>query len=118
MKKEKIKKVILKNHVAWLKEMSRNIEDYPNTLDIADSANQADFRDRMFNNTPFEWVEHTTVAGENIIFNAKFDNSGFSFSVYQNEDVDTTEEWFLELEEEYNFNISWQEFDEQMNKHK
>lgn len=59
MKANEIKQEILKNYKEWLLEMNGNIEDYPNSLDIADSGNQADFRDTMFNNTGFEisWSE-------------------------------------------------------------
>ena len=117
-KAEELKKTILKNHIAWLEGISENIEDYPNTLDIADSANQADFKDCMFLDTPFEFIDTDIVNGENANFDAFFDINGFSFSIYKNEDVIGTEAWFLELEDEYNFNISWQEFDEQMNKYK
>jgi len=105
-----IKTAILANHRDWLKGISENIEEYPNSLDVAESANQADFRECMFLNTPFD----ETVAGENATFNAMFDNSGFTFSVYKNEDVSGNEDWFLKLEDEFNFTISWREFDEQV----
>lgn len=115
MKAEELKQKILENHLEWLNGMISNIEDYPNSLDIAESANQADFKDTMFSGTDFEWIENTTVVGENGTFNAEFDYFGFSFSIYQNEDVNGDEDWFIELEDEYNFSISWTEFDNQVN---
>lgn len=108
-----LKEHVLKNHRDWLVGMYSNIVDYPNSLDIAESANESDFRDTMFNGIEHTWVDNKAVVINNVTFNAEFNYSGFSFSVYQNEDDEDMLPLFTELEEEYNFNIPWGEFDSQ-----
>lgn len=116
MENKKLKKEILRNHREWLEGINDNIEDYPNSLDIAESANQADFRDTMFNNVNVQWIGDNVISIDGITVEAEFNANGFEANLYLNEDCDSSEDWYLELCEKYNIAISWAEFNEQVNK--
>ncbi len=119
-KAEQLRKKVLENHKEWLEAISENIEDYPNSLDIADSANEVDFKETMFNNCGFdyEWTSSEQVNLDGVELIVEFNYTGLEVFVLKNDDVNGDEDWFVALENEYCFSIPWAEFDSQMMEYK
>jgi hypothetical protein len=117
IKAELIKKQVLANHKEWLDGMFSNIEDFPNSLDIAESANEADFSDTLFNGLDVSFQEEEAVNIFGITCKYEFNHHGFELYPYC-EDGEEEEAWYKELEEEFKIFIPWDEFDEQKNEYK
>ncbi|MDR1008551.1 MAG: hypothetical protein LBL65_08365, partial [Campylobacteraceae bacterium] len=112
-----LRELILRNHRAWLVGMLENLEDLGSlqgdALDIAESANQADFRDCMFDSIAHEWLDRNIVVVEGVRLDLEWDNSGLDITVYKHEDEDDDNPDLLARKEKWDTFIPWSEFDYQ-----